>query len=340
MSKSPLDYAKFSSAKSPRIYSALNIGLTRQIFLFALLSLTLYADAHVFVYHRFGDDRHASTNVSINTLKKQFDYFKNNNYEVISLDKLNKALKNHQNIPDNWVVLCIDDSFKSFYENGLELFKEYKYPFALFVYIEATDKHYGDFMSWEQVIEASNYGEIGLHSYGHKHMVSLSVQDVRKDTLKGLASFEKHLGFKPKYYAYPYGEFDESLKQEIGSYGFDLIVNQNVGAVSDKSPKNDLDRIALTGDVNLKQKLRIKYLSAKWHSPKSYPINGKLNDINVTMPATIKKAELYVSGGSWEYITPADGEFKSHKIYPLKLRRTRVIIKAGNAYTSKIIVKK
>lgn len=312
----------------------------RQALLLALLALTVWADAHIFVYHRFGDDKHTSTNTSINTLRKQFDYFKNNDYEVISLNKLNKALKSHQVIPDNWVVLCIDDSYKSFYENGLELFKEYKYPFALFVYIEATDKHYGDFMTWPQVIEASKYGEIGLHSYGHKHMVSLSTEDVRKDTLKGLASFQKRLGYKPKYYAYPYGEFNDSIKKEISSYDFDLILNQNVGAVSDQSPKNDLDRIALTGDVNLKQKLRIKYLNAKWHSPKSYPINGKLNDINVTMPATIKKAELYVSGGSWEYITLQNGKFISDKTYPLKLRRTRVIIKADNAYTSKIIVKK
>ena len=312
----------------------------RQALLLALLSFTLWADAHLFVYHRFGDDKHASTNTSLDILKKQFDYFKDNDYKVISLETLNKALKSHQDIPDNWVVFCIDDSYKSFYENGLSLFKEYNYPFVLFVYIEATDKNYGDYMSWEEIKETSKYGEIGLHSYGHKHMVSLSAQEIRKDTDKALASFEKHLGYTPKYYAYPYGEFDESVKNEISSYGFELIFNQNVGAVSQESPPDDLDRIALTGDVNLKHKLRIKYLKATWHSPLSYPINGKLNKINVTIPPSIKKAELYVSGGAWEYIKIKEGKFKTTKTYPLRLDRTRVIIKAGNAYTSKIIVKK
>lgn len=312
----------------------------RQALLLALLSFTLWADAHLFVYHRFGDAKHASTNVSIQTLKKQFDYFKNNNYEVIPLSKLNQALQNKEVIPDNWVVFCIDDSYKSFYQNGLSVFKEYNYPFTLFVYIEATDKSYGDFMTWEQIKEAQKYGEIGLHSYGHKHMVSLTPQAVRKDTEKALKSFKKHLGYTPRYYAYPYGEFDENVKKEITSYGFDLVLNQNVGAVSKLSPAHDLDRIALTGDVNLKHKLRIKYLNAQWHSPKNYPTNAKLNEIHVTMPASIKKAELYVSGGSWEYIKLKDGVFKSTKAYPLRLKRTRVIIKYGNAYTSKIIVKK
>ncbi|MDF1881078.1 polysaccharide deacetylase family protein [Sulfurimonas sp. MAG313] len=308
--------------------------------LFALLSLTLYADAHLFVYHRFGDSKHASTNVSLETLKKQFDYFKNNHYEVIPLSKLNQALKDEMDIPDNWVVFCIDDSYKSFYTNGLSLFKEYKYPFTLFVYIEATNKGYGDFMTWEQIKDTQNYGEIGLHSYAHKHMVSMSKEAIKKDTDKAFTSFISHLGYSPKYYAYPFGEFDERVQKEISSYGFDLVLNQNVGAVSSKSPRGDLDRIALTGDVNLKYKLRIKYLDAQWHSPKNYPDNAKLNEIHVTMPPSIKKAELYVSGGGWEYIKLKDGVFKSTKTYPLKFKRTRVIIKYGNAYTSKIIVKK
>ncbi|PHR54309.1 MAG: polysaccharide deacetylase [Arcobacter sp.] len=312
----------------------------KQALLFALLSLTLWADAHLFVYHRFGDAKHASTNVSLEILKKQFDYFKTHNYEVIPLSKLNQALKDKKDIPDNWVVFCIDDSYKSFYKNGLALFKEYKYPFTLFVYIEATDKGYGDFMTWEQIKDANKYGEIGLHSYGHKHMVSLTPQDMRKDTNKALSSFENHLGYAPKYYAYPFGEFDETLKEVITSYGFDLVLNQNVGAVSKQSPAHNLDRIALTGDVNLKYKLRIKYLDAQWYAPKSYPSNAKLNEIHVTMPSSIKKAELYVSGGGWEYIKIEKGVFKSTKTYPLKFKRTRVIIKHGNAYTSKIIVKK
>jgi len=308
--------------------------------LLALLSFTLWADAHLFVYHRFGDGKHASTNTSLEVLEKQFNYFKDNNYKVVTLKTLHTAMLKKEKIPDNWVVFCIDDSYKSFYKNGLSLFKKFNYPFALFVYIEATDKGYGDFMTWPQIKETQKYGEVALHSYSHKHMVSLSQKAVKKDTTKALASFEKHMGYRPKYYAYPYGEFDEGVEETIRSFGFELILNQNVGAVSDKSPLHSLDRIALTGDVNLKQKLRIKFLDAQWFSPKSYPKSAKLNKIRVKMPSSIKKAELYVSGGGWEYIKVKDGIFESTKTYPLKLSRTRVIIRHGNAYTSKIIVKK
>ena len=108
----------------------------------------MWADAHIFIYHRFNDARYPTTNTTLEELRKEFDYFKTNGYEVIPLEKLVRALHNKEAIPDNWIVLTIDDNYKSFYEHGLALFKEYNYPFSMFVYVGATEQKYGDYMSW------------------------------------------------------------------------------------------------------------------------------------------------------------------------------------------------
>ena len=50
---------------------------------------------------------------------------------------------------------------------------EYGYSFALMVYVEASARKYGDFMTFEQIKEVEKYGEVGYHSYGHPHMVGL-----------------------------------------------------------------------------------------------------------------------------------------------------------------------
>ena len=108
-------------------------------FLASLLTLTFaFADAHILVYHRFDEPRHASTDISIKNLKEQFEYFKNNGYEVVKLSKLVEALNSGEEIPDNWIVITIDDGYKSFYDKALEVFKEYNYPFAMMIYVEAT----------------------------------------------------------------------------------------------------------------------------------------------------------------------------------------------------------
>lgn len=313
--------------------------MMRKLFLLALLTLQIWADAHVFVYHRFGDDKHASTNTSLSDLRAQFDYFKNNGYNVIPLSRLAQAFKNNEPIDEKWVVLTIDDSYKSFHENGLPIFKEYGYPFALFIYIEATERGYNDFMSWEQISEAAKYGEIALHSYAHEHMVSLDTQSIIADTQKGYSAFEERLGFKPRYYAYPYGEFNQKVRSAIESFGFDLIFNQNSGAVSNESDPHDLDRIALVGKVNLKPKLRIATLPTTWIAPKSWPAGGKLKTIHATIPASITRLEYYLSGYGWKYVNSKNGVVHIDMDNALKYDRNRIFLKHGNRQSSMILVK-
>lgn len=311
----------------------------RSLFFTALLPLILFADAHIFVFHRFGDARHATTNTSIATLRAEFDYLKGHGYKVIPLARLAKALKNKKPIDDKWVVLTIDDSYKSFYENGLPLFKAYGYPFTLFVYVEAADKHYPDFMSWEQIRDAAHYGEIGLHSYGHRHMTRLAPYMLKDDTQRGLRSFAKALQTVPRYYAYPYGEYNEAVKSGIAAYGFDLILNQNSGAITRHSDPMDLDRIALTGDNLIAQKLRIERLDAEWITPKQWPAEGRLKEIHAKIAPKYKRAELYITGRGWREVPVDDGEITAKLNMKLTNPRTRLFLRVGHKQNGIILVK-
>ena len=307
-----------------------------------LFAVGLWADAHIFVYHRFGDARHPSTDTSIKVLRKQFDYFKQHGYEVIPLSRLVKALKRHESVPERWVVLTIDDSFKSFYENGLPLFREYGYPFTLFVYTEATERGYGDYMSWAQIADAAKYGELGFHSHTHPHMVGRSDAFLERDFEKGLTSMQKHLGIHPAFFAYPYGEYDKRVRKIAEKYGFKAICNQNVGAVSAHSDPLDLDRIALTGDPDLASKLNIRHLDATWLAPQTWPKEegGMRVKIGIDEPVSARYGELYLIGYGWQKVGINHGEVDLRWHKPLKKRRSRLILKVlHDKISTKILVK-
>ncbi|RXJ84044.1 polysaccharide deacetylase family protein [Arcobacter sp. CECT 8985] len=286
----------------------------------------LSANAHVFVYHRFGDTKHSSTNTTLKELKKEFDYFKKNNYKVVKLSQIVEKIKQNKSVPDNWVALTIDDSYKSFYKNGLPLFKEYNYPFSLYVYVKATQKGYGDFMTWDEIKDASKYGEIGLHSYSHPHLTQISLENVRKDTKKSFEIFEEKLGFKPKSYAYPYGEYNEKVKKVIKSFNFKYILNQNTGTITKKTDVYDINRIALVGKVNLEQKLKYKTLDAQWIEPKEYPQNGILKKVKAKVSPKIKQIKLYITGYGWQDIKVNNGIIDVNLNLKLKKSRSRVIL--------------
>ena len=314
--------------------------------LFFLYLLTVYifgilrADAHIFVYHRFDDNRYPSTNTSIKELIKEFEYFKKNNYKVISLSKLVKSIKNKEKIPDNWVVLTIDDGYKSFYENGLKIFKKYKYPFTLFISTKPTDENWKDFMSWQDIIECSKYGEIGLHSHSHPHLTHLSDEKIKEDTQKAIDLFEKNMKFRAKYYAYPYGEYDNRVKNIIKNFGFEAIVNQNIGAVNEYSDIFDLDRIALVGKTDIKPLLKLKHLNAVWLEPKIYPKNSILKKVKVKIFENVKKAQLYITDYGWRWVDVKNGIIEENLDLKLKKNRVRVIVKVKNSkINTKILVK-
>lgn len=308
--------------------------------LLCLSYLYLNANGHIFVYHRFGDSKHESTNTSIKELEKQFDYLKRNNYEVVALSKMIDKLSKKENIPDNWVAFTIDDAYKSFYHNGLEIFKKYNYPFTLFVYVEATDKKYGDFMNWEEIKEASKYGEIELHSYSHKQLVKLSDEEIYYDTKKSFDIFEKEMGFKPKGYSYPYGEYDDRVKNIIKKFDFKYIANQNNGSVNKNSDIFDLNRVALVGKVDLKEKLKYKTLEVDWIEPQFYPKDGILTKVSAKVSPEIKNAKLFISTYGWQDIKVKNGIIDIKLDKKLNLNRNRVAI-STDYYTisNKLLIK-
>jgi len=301
--------------------------------------VTLWADAHLFVYHRFGDSRYPTTNTTIDELKKDFTYFKNAGYKVVPLRELISALKEKRDIPDNWIVLTIDDNFKSFYTNGLDIFKQYNYPFSMFVYVEATQRKYPDYLSWQELREIKKYGSLEFHSYAHKHMTYLSDDEIKEDFKKGLKLFQKHLGIAPKVFTYPYGEYSQRVKKIAKSYGFDAIINQNMGAVSSFSDIYDLDRTALVGKSNLKLDLRYKALDAKWIEPKIFPQNKILTSLHVKTNEKSVKGALYITGHGWMQTKLKNGDFDIKLNKKLVNKRSRVIVRVGDKISTKLLIK-
>jgi len=289
--------------------------------------------AHIFVLHRVDDFRYPSTNISSKLLEKDIKYLISHHYKIVKLSTLVKRIENNESIK-NYVVFSIDDSFKSFYKNGLPIFKKYKIPFTLFVYVKATNEHYGDFMSWKQIKNLSKYGELGIHSFAHPHLAKLSTKEIKKDTLKAINIFKKHMGYIPNMYAYPYGEYNKKVKKIINKY-FKIICNQNPGAVNINSPINDLDRIAITGDVNITKKLKIGILNVK-----NFKIKRNKNTITkISGKVKYPYIFIYITKFGWKKIKTNNGYFDYKPNFKLKQYRNRVIIRYNNKIKSKLILK-
>ncbi|MGM0624017.1 MAG: polysaccharide deacetylase family protein [Campylobacterota bacterium] len=310
--------------------------------LFVLLSVYVIADATIFVYHRFGDSRYPSTNTPMDELRAEFEYFKQHGYQVVPLSKVVDALHEGKEIDEKWVVLTIDDSYKSFYENGLEVFKEYDYPFTLFVQSETVLwKNSKEYMNEKMVQEAAKFGEIGCHSHKHDYLPTKQLDYIKKDTQKCQDILSGILPYTPRYYAYPYGSYNKEVKQAIKDFGFEAILNQSNGSVNAKSDPYNLFRMALVGEIdNFGAKFGWDYLDVQWE-PAYYPKDGVLKEIEASVEKGVNNVQIFVSDHGWsDWIEVKKGKVR-HTL-DLKLQRdlVRVFMKDENNRFSSIILTK
>ncbi len=289
--------------------------------------------AHIFVLHRVDDFRYPSTDTTSKLLEKDIKYLLKHHYKIVKLSTLVRRMENNKSVK-KYIVFTIDDTFKSFYKNGLPIFIKYHIPFTLFVYAKAADEHYGDYMTWKQIKIASKYGELGVHSWAHPHLPMLNNKEIIKDTQKAINSFKKHLGYVPDMYAYPYGEYNKRVKNIINRY-FKIICNQNIGAVNKYSPINDLDRIAITGNVNIAKRLKIGILNVN-----NLTIKRNKNIITqISGKVKYPYVFIYITKLGWKKIKTKNGYFNYNPNFRLQKYRNRVIIRYNNKFKTKLILK-
>lgn len=315
-----------------------------RLFLFFIISFNwLFANAHIFVYHRFNDTKHPSTNTSIAELKLQFEYLKNNHYKIVKLEEIVSKLESKQEIPSDWVAFTIDDAYKSFYTNGLPVFKSYRFPFTIFASTEVTQNKYPDFMSWNELQEASKYGSIEFHSHMHPRLTKLTDDEIIKDTKQGIELFKKYLNKNPTFYAYPFGEYDDRVQNILKlQFKFKAIFNQMPGAISKHSSQFDVFRFPLVGKSDIKFHLKYTNLeNVEWIEPKNFPANSILKQVKVKIPKNIKSLRVFVSGENKWHDMKIDKDVAYINLNTkLSKQRTRIVVSPDYYQTStKILVK-
>ena len=291
--------------------------------LFILLSLQVFASGHILMYHRIGDGRHPTTNVSVDSFIKQLDYIEEKGYEVVELSKMVKEIEAGREVSDKWVAITIDDAYRSFYENGVPVLRERNYPFTLFVNTQAVDRGYGDFMTWEMVRNTSRYGEIGGHSHTHASLPNISIEEAKMEIKKSKELLERNTEKKMRYFAYPYGEYSEEVKKIVEGSGYEGAFKQVMGAASHESDIYAVNRIPVGENTNLGFYLSMGYLPVEW---KKAEIEGKsLKWIEGRFPEGTKKVEVFLSGYGWEWKDIVEGRIEIGKEF--KRKRNNLIIR-------------
>lgn len=281
----------------------------------------------VFIYHRFGEDKYPTTNVSAERFREQLAHLMMNNYQVIALKDMIQAIKNNTPLPEKAAVITIDDGYRSVYDVAWPVLKSFGYPFTVFLYVEGVDKDFRGYMSWDQIREMQEAGvDFQDHSYSHFHLgdrpEGLDEAGYRawisKDLQKGSRILAEKLGERPSILAIPYGEYNSVVIDEAKALGYEAICSQDPGSISAETDIWSIPREPILGNewstmAHFEEVLNRIDMPVTLVEPPSKPLKtDKVSRFSAGLlyPERYQKGTMgiYVSGLGW-HRAKQDGNF-------------------------------
>jgi peptidoglycan/xylan/chitin deacetylase (PgdA/CDA1 family) len=185
----------------------------------------------VLIYHRFGENSLASTNIRLDQFDAHIEELLTpGKYIHPRLEELLAARLSGVLYDRPAVVITADDGYTSIYEEAWPRLKAAGIPLTIFIATDPIDGGGSNYMDWDQIRALVADGvTIAHHGASHFHMLDASAAEIREDLQRASRRFAEELGFVPKIFAYPYGEYDPRLMALIEAQGFDYAFAQFSG---------------------------------------------------------------------------------------------------------------
>lgn len=202
--------------------------------------------------------------VSPARLESHLRYLRDAGYRAVTLDDLLYGLAQGRALPDKSVILTFDDGHADNYENAFPLLQQYGVVAHFFILTDVINAGTPGYMTWAQVEEMAAAGQrFGSHARDH----SLSLRGKTVDflvwhALGGMEAITEHLGYHPRWIAYPAGEYDEQTRAVYKSAHYWGGLSTRQGATHTLDDIFELKRVRIRGSYTADDLARL--LALDW----------------------------------------------------------------------------
>jgi peptidoglycan/xylan/chitin deacetylase (PgdA/CDA1 family) len=197
--------------------------------------------ATVLCYHIVESPQDPRMEVSRETFRQQMRYLAMTGYNVIPLrDLYDYVTGKRTSLPKNAIVVTIDDGWRSTYTEVFPEMKRYGFPFTVFIYPNIIGQT-ARALTWKQVREMSDAGvDIESHSLSHPFLTRRRHTELDERAYSSWLSRElidskrmiEHATGKPVLFiAYPFGDYDHYLVDNVGRAGYGAALTCEAGKV-------------------------------------------------------------------------------------------------------------
>ena len=193
-------------------------------------------------YHNFSETRPVSDMLMrTSELRQQMEHIRKAGYTVISMPEFLEWRFGDLQLPEKCVLITLDDGWRSVYTDAYPVFREYGYPFHLFLYTRYLSG-LGDSMSPAMIREMMRNGAtVGSHSSNHPYPSNWRKHEAAGPEAYG-AFIDKEIGASREKlvqlfgdittYCYPGGYNDNEMVKRMPGYGYSAAFTVIPGKVT------------------------------------------------------------------------------------------------------------
>lgn len=190
--------------------------------------------------------------------RQQMAYLKDNGYTPVDLYDLSTAIVAHTELPEKPIVITFDDGYLDNYENAFPILQEYGFKGTFFVITEFIDSGREGYMNWEMLEEMSRAGHrIESHSRTHPDLTTKSRDGLIWELLGSQETLAAHIGYKPRYFCYPGGTYNDETIQVLKELDYWGAVTTENGSWHGFNDRFEWRRVRLRNSTTIQEFARL-----------------------------------------------------------------------------------
>jgi peptidoglycan/xylan/chitin deacetylase (PgdA/CDA1 family) len=201
----------------------------------------------------------------------QMAFLRQEGYRAVSLESLLAALDGHPPAEEKMVAVTFDDGFACTCRNALPVLVKHQIPATMFVVSDRIGKSNDwmqsrgfprrELLTVENLRELGDAGvAVGSHTRTHPRLNEINSARLTDEIRGSKASLEDMLGKSVDYFAYPFGLYNEIVRNEVEQAGYLAACSTRSGFNRDNLDRFLLRRIEVYGsDSRSKFRQKLKF---------------------------------------------------------------------------------
>ncbi|MEO0414238.1 MAG: polysaccharide deacetylase family protein [Verrucomicrobiota bacterium] len=218
------------------------------------------AQISILGYHDFTESSKVTDmKMNVNDFRDQMQAIKDAEIPVISMREFLDWKQGKKDIPEFSILITIDDGWRAVYDLALPVFKEFDFPFTVFLYQNYVGIG-GRSMTFEEVRElAANKGTICSHSISHQNMARRGnrsqeqyeqwIQEELNVSHDFLMEKFGDTGAVEKTFAYPYGIYSDFVQETAKELGYEACFTVSPGKTKWDHDDTAISRYIIHGNL-------------------------------------------------------------------------------------------